>query len=132
MVNRVVPESLDSLKIALDAAINRPEVLVYTIPETQALSRPSFRDVIPAVDAQVLYGRQGLENQISGCLIAAMLAPNFLAHIKKDDLVVTSGDRSSIVITCIASRLSMAYPDISGILVTGGIPIPDTIRNNFV
>lgn len=127
MVNRVVPGSLDSLKIALDAAINRPEVLVYTIPETQALSRPSFRDVIPAVDAQVLYGRQGLENQISGCLIAAMLAPNFLAHIKKDDLVVTSGDRSSIVITCIASRLSMAYPDISGILVTGGIPIPDTI-----
>ncbi|NDY74260.1 phosphate acetyltransferase [Desulfobacter hydrogenophilus] len=127
MVNRVPPDSLHSLKIALNTAIDRPEVLIYTIPETQALRRPSFRDLIPAMDAQVLYGRQGLENQISGCVIASMLVPNFLTHIKKDDLVVTSGDRSSIVITCIASRLSMAYPDIAGILVTGGIPIPDSI-----
>ncbi|MGM0654930.1 MAG: phosphate acetyltransferase [Thermodesulfobacteriota bacterium] len=127
VVNRVEPESLHSLKIALDKAIDRPEVLVYTIPETQALSRPSFRDLIPAVDAEVLYGRQGLENQISGCMIAAMLVPNFLDHIKKDDLVVTSWDRSSIVITSIASRLSMAYPDIAGVLVTGGISIPDSI-----
>ncbi|WP_020586401.1 phosphate acetyltransferase [Desulfobacter curvatus] len=127
MVNRVAPDALHSLKIALDHAIDRPEVLIYTIPETQALSRPSFRDLIPAVDAQVLYGQQGLENQIAGCVIAAMLAPNFLPYIKKNDLVITSGDRSSIVITCIASRLSMAYPDIAGILVTGGIPIPDSI-----
>nr|WP_320014174.1 phosphate acetyltransferase [uncultured Desulfobacter sp.] len=127
MVNRVEPESLHSLKIALYKAIDRLEVLIYTIPETQALSRPSFRDLIPAVDAQVLYGRQGLENQISGCMIAAMLVPDFLDHIKKDYLVVTSGDRAGIVITCIASRLSMAYPDIAGILVTGGISIPDSI-----
>ncbi|NWH06637.1 phosphate acetyltransferase [Desulfobacter latus] len=127
MVNRVAPEFLQPLKIALDEAIDRPEVLVYTIPETEALSRPSFRDLIPAVDAQVLYGRLGLENQISGCVIADMRVPNFLAHIKNNYLVVTSGDRSSIVITSIASRLSMAYPDIAGILVTGGISIPDSI-----
>ncbi|WP_321493437.1 phosphate acetyltransferase [uncultured Desulfobacter sp.] len=127
MVNRVAPDSLDSLKIALDQAIDRPEVLVYTIPETQALNRPSFRDLIPAVDAQVLYGQQALENQFAECVIAAMLAPNFLEHVKKDCLVITAGDRSSIVITCIASRLSMAYPDIAGILITGSIPIPDSI-----
>ena len=127
MVNRVAPKALESLKADLDMAMARPEVLVYTIPETPALSRPSVRDLIQPVDAQVLYGRNALENQISGSVIAAMLAPNFLDHIKKDCLVVTSGDRSSIVITCLASRHSMAYPDIAGILVTGGIPIPDAM-----
>ncbi len=127
MVNRAAPDGLASLKIELDMAISRPEVLVYTIPETPALNRPSVRDLIQPVDAQVIYGRNALENQISGSLIAAMLSPNFLDHIKKDNLVVTSGDRSSIVLTCLASRHSMAYPDIAGILVTGGIPIPDSV-----
>ncbi len=127
MVNRVTADALENLKTDLELALSRPEVLVYTIPETPALSRPSVRDLLQPVDAQVLYGRNALENQISECVIAAMLAPNFLDHIKKDCLVVTAGDRSSIVITCLASRQSLAYPDIAGILVTGGIPIPDSM-----
>lgn len=46
---------------------------------------------------------------------------------RSDSLVVSPGDRSSIVLTSLASRYSSSYPDISGILITGGIRMPDTI-----
>ena len=127
LVNRVKPGDLSALKDKLSAAVRDSDTLVYTIPEIEALSRPTIRDVQKYFHAQLLFGQDALDNQISEYVIAAMLAPNFLNHIRKDCLVVTPGDRSSIVLTCLASRHSTAYPDIAGILVTGGIPIPETI-----
>ncbi len=127
LVNRADPMYLDVLKTALEEAITVPDCRVYVIPELDALSRPTMRDVQKFFDAEILYGKEALDNQIADYIVAAMLAPNFLNHIKKDSLVVTPGDRSSIVLTSLASRYSSAYPDISGILVCGGIRLPDTI-----
>ncbi|MCP4114430.1 MAG: phosphate acetyltransferase [Desulfobacteraceae bacterium] len=127
VVNRVDPIYLDGLKISLKEAIHVPDCLLYAIPEIDSLSRPTIRDVQKYFGAEVLYGKEAVDNQIADYIIAAMLAPNFLNHIKKDSLVVTPGDRSSIVLSSFASRYSSAYPDISGILVTGGIRLPDTI-----
>ncbi len=127
VVNRVDPIYLDGLKISLKEAIHVPDCLLYAIPEIDSLSRPTIRDVQKYFGAEVLYGKEAVDNQIADYIIAAMLAPNFLNHIKMDSLVVTPGDRSSIVLSSLASRYSSAYPDISGILVTGGIRLPDTI-----
>ena len=127
VVNRVAPHCLTSLKQGLKSASHLTDCLVYAIPELETLSRPSMWDVQKYFDAEILYGKEAMDNQISDYVIAAMLAPNFLNHIKKDSLVVSSGDRSSIVLTSLASRYSSSYPDISGIMITGGIPIPDTI-----
>ncbi len=127
VVNRVAPNCLTSLKEGFKGASHLSDCLIYAIPELDTLSRPSMWDVQKYFDAEILYGKEAMDNQISDYIIAAMLAPNFLNHIKKDSLVVSSGDRSSIVLTSLASRYSSAYPDISGIMITGGIPIPDTI-----
>jgi phosphate acetyltransferase len=127
VVNRVDSIYLDGLKISLKEAIHVPDCLLYAIPEIDSLSRPTIRDVQKYFGAEVLYGKEAVDNQIADYIIAAMLAPNFLNHIKMDSLVVTPGDRSSIVLSSLASRYSSAYPDISGILVTGGIRLPDTI-----
>jgi phosphate acetyltransferase len=126
-VNRANPLYLDKLKTTLENAISLPDCLVYMIPEVDALSRPTIRDVQKYFDAGILYGKEALDNQIGDYVIAAMMAPNFLNHIKKDCLVVTPGDRSDIVLASIASRYSSSYPDISGIMVTGGIRIPETM-----
>ncbi len=127
VVNRVDPSYLDGLKISLEEAIHVPDCLLYALPEIDSLSWPTIRDVQKHFGAEVLYGKEAVDNQIADYIIAAMLAPNFLNHIKMDSLVVTPGDRSSIVLSSLASRYSSAYPDISGILVTGGIRLPDTI-----
>ena len=127
VVNWADPDTLGTIKDDLSSAFSQPAPLVYAIPETQALSRPSVRDLIRTVAAQVLLGKDGLENKISSCLIATMLPPDFLDHLKKGCLVITSGDRSSILLTSLVSRHSMAYPDIAGILITGGLQIPAAI-----
>ncbi len=127
LVNRVDPLCLEELRAILKEKLYRSDNLVYTIPELDGLGRPTLRDVQNYFGAEVLYGQEAMDNQISDCVIAAMLAPDFLNHIKKDSLVVSSGDRSSIVLTGLASRYSTSYPDISGILVTEGIRMPETI-----
>lgn len=127
LVNRADPLCLDVLKSELEGALQASGCLVYVMPELEGLSRPTLRDVQHYFDAEILFGKEGMDNLISDYIVAAMLAPNFLNHIKKDSLVVSSGDRSSIVLTGLASRYSSSYPDISGILVTGGIRMPDTI-----
>jgi phosphate acetyltransferase len=127
IVNRVDPLCREALKTTLKQAIHRSDCLVYAIPELYSLSRPTLRDVQKYFDAKILYGREAMDNQVSDYIVAAMLAPNLLNHIKKDSLVVSPGDRSSIVLTSLASRYSSSYPDISGILITGGIRMPDTI-----
>ena len=127
LVNRAEQTSLAELQAALRGAVHQPETLIYVIPESEALSRPTMRDVAACFEARVLYGEAALDNQISEIVIAAMLAPNFLSHIKKDCLVLTPADRSSIVVTSLAARHSTAFPDIAGVLVTGGQPMPDTV-----
>ncbi|WDP85209.1 MAG: phosphate acetyltransferase [Desulfobacter sp.] len=127
LVNRVDSQDLEALKTCLKKAVHRSDCLVYAIPELAALGQPTMEDVQKYLGSKILFGEQAMDNQISDYVVAAMLAPNFLNHIKKGCLVVCPGDRSSIVLTCLASRYSSAYPDISGILVTGGIEIPDTI-----
>ncbi|MBU0973833.1 MAG: phosphate acetyltransferase [Proteobacteria bacterium] len=127
LVNRADPLCLETLKATLKKALHSSDCLVYAIPELSTLSRPTIRDVQKYFNAEILYGKEDMDNQISDYIIAAMLAPNFLNHIRKDSLVISSGDRSSIVLTSLASRYSSSYPDISGIMVTGGIRMPDTI-----
>ena len=93
----------------------------YLIPENSDLSSPSIEDVKKWFDATVLYGEQNLTALIGDYVVAAMQIGNFLGYLKKGSLVITPGDRSDIVLSCLASRLSSTYPDISGIILTGNM-----------
>lgn len=94
---------------------------VYTIPENEALGKPTIGDVKRWLDADVLYGHSGLHSLVDNYVVAAMHIGNFLDYIQPGSLVITPGDRSDIILSSLASRLSSSYPDISGIVLTGGI-----------
>ncbi|MBI9079703.1 MAG: phosphate acetyltransferase [Pseudodesulfovibrio sp.] len=96
---------------------------VYTIPENEALGKPTIGDVKRWLNAEVLYGHSGLNGLVDNYVVAAMQIGNFLEYIKKGSLIITPGDRSDIILSSLASRLSSAYPDISGIVLTGGLPL---------
>ncbi|MBI9084882.1 MAG: phosphate acetyltransferase [Desulfobacterales bacterium] len=130
IVNRAQPESIDMILAALRTGIGAtscPECLFYVIPEIDRLAMPTVKDVQKWLRAEVLYGHDHLDGLIENYAVAAMQLPNFLNHLKKNSLVVTPGDRSDIVVACLASRLSTAYPDISGIVLTGGMAPPESI-----
>ncbi|WP_419784927.1 phosphate acetyltransferase [Pseudodesulfovibrio sp.] len=101
---------------------------VYVIPENEALGKPSMGDVRRWLDADVLYGHSGMQNLVDNYLIAAMQIGNFLEYIQKGSLVITPGDRSDIILACLTSRLSSAYPDIAGIVLTGGLPLSESVH----
>jgi phosphate acetyltransferase len=58
---------------------------------------------------------------VDNYVVAAMQIPNFLPYIGQGSLIITPGDRSDIILACLASRQSKKFPNIAGIILTGGL-----------
>ncbi|SDB57308.1 phosphate acetyltransferase [Desulfonatronum thiosulfatophilum] len=103
------------------------ECLTYVIPEVPSLGKPTISDVKKWLDAEVVIGQELLDVQIDDYVVAAMQVNNFLEYVSKNSLVITPGDRSDILLGCIATRQSQTYPEVAGIVLTGGIKPPSSI-----
>jgi len=101
---------------------------VYSIPENEALGKPTIGDVKRWLDADVLYGHSGMHALVDNYVVAAMQIGNFLGYIRNGSLIITPGDRSDIILSSLASRLSSSYPDISGIVLTGGLNVSTNVH----
>jgi len=121
IANRVDDEQKESVLKALKENTSLKGGLVYVIPENENLVKPTISDLQKFLGAEILYGKKATNKKIDGYVVAAMQISNFLNYIQKDCLVVTSGDREDIILSAMATKISTAYPDISGILLTGGI-----------
>lgn len=104
------------------------QLATYVLPEAALLGRPTINDIRKWLNAKSLYGEQRMDNLVSSYLIAAMQVGNFLEYLTPDSLVVTPGDREDIVLACLSSRLSSAYPDVAGIVLTGGINLSPSLE----
>lgn len=103
--------------------------LIYVLPDDKRLGNPTMKDVVKWLDCNVLYGRDRLETPIDNYVVAAMQIENFLKYVNEGSLIITPGDRSDIILGALSSRLSDAYPNVSGILLTGGIRPAMTIHH---
>ena len=131
IVNRADVTEFEESQIAssLQSRDNSTNPLVtYVLPEEPTLGKPTMGDVKKWLDAHVLYGHGRLDALVDDYLIAAMQVGNFLDHVVQGSLIITPGDRADIVLASLASRFSSSYPDISGIVLTGGLEIPVTIH----
>ncbi|WMW64124.1 phosphate acetyltransferase [Nitratidesulfovibrio liaohensis] len=132
VINRasVTDAERDLVISSLECKVNCSNPLaVYVVPEEPTLGKPTMGDVKKWLNAQVLYGHGRLDTLVDDYVIAAMQIGNFLDYVTPGCLVITPGDRSDIILTGLATRLSGAYPDISGMLLTGGIqPAPNVHR----
>ncbi len=121
IVNRADKDDKEAILKGLKDNINLTDALYYVIPEDDSLVKPTISDLQKFLGAEILYGKNAVNKKIDGYVIAAMQISNYLNYIKQDSLIVTSGDREDIILSTMATKLSSAYPDISGILLTGGI-----------
>jgi phosphate acetyltransferase len=119
VANRINPQNLDIVKKVFEKRLPK-KVIVCAIPEIEALSQPTIKEIKDELQADVLFGNDKLHHQISGFVVGAMQLPNFLPRIINNSLMVTPGDRSDLLLGALQAHISESYPKLSGILLTGG------------
>ncbi|WP_405266813.1 phosphate acetyltransferase [Cellulophaga sp. Ld12] len=126
VANKVQPENLELVVAALKKKL--PEkVLIGAIPANPTLGNPTVKEIANQLDAKVLFGEDYLNNQANGFSVGAMQLRNYLTHLKKDSLVITPGDRADIILGALQANISTNYPNLSGIVLTGGLIPEDSI-----
>lgn len=126
VANRVTEPSQEAMHEELKKVMP-PNIELIVIPQIKSLSDPSIREIIAKLDAKVLFGEEFLNNQASSFGVGAMQLHNYLTHIKNNNLVITPGDRSDILLGVLQASSSSSYPKISGIILTGGIMPEESI-----
>lgn len=127
IINRIVPKDAKKAIKALKKRDSVRSQLVYAIPENESLGRPTVGEIAEMIGAEVLYGSEQLNRHVHHFSVAAMQLHNFLTRIERGSLIITPGDRSDIIVACLAIVSSTSMENISGILLTGGLKPPKPI-----
>ena len=123
VANKIDIDDIEELTQKLKKELPK-KVLVNVIPKIASLQNPTVKEIVDAINGKVLFGSDFLNNQAATFTVGAMQLRNYLTHLKENSLVITPGDRADIILGALQANLSLKYPAISGIILTGGI-IPE-------
>ena len=121
IINRTDKEHTDELVSLLKNRVLRPDQAIYTIENEPTLGNPTIGEIAELLNAKILYGEDQLNRHVHSFTIAAMQLRNFLTRISHGTLIITPGDRADVIVACLSSVASMSSPNISGIMLTGGL-----------
>ena len=100
----------------------------YAIPEASLLNAPSVGELMDACAGTLLSGDETqLHREAEDLMVAAMTLPHVLDRLSEGVLVVTPGDRPEIVLGVLAAHVSPGFPQISGVVLNGGLSLPDQV-----
>ncbi|WP_456379233.1 phosphate acetyltransferase [Lutibacter sp.] len=123
VANKVKEENIELVKTGVEKNLPK-NVLVNVIPIIPSLSNPTIKEIARAIDAQILFGEEHVNNQVTSFKVGAMQLRNYLTYLEEKCLIITPGDRADIILGALQAHISANYPKISGIVLTGSI-IPD-------
>ena len=128
VANKVKAENVELVKTTLEDEL-KEKTIVYAVPRVKNLSHPTLTEILQALNGEVLFGKENLDNQTGSFGVGAMQLHNYLTHLRDNSLVITPGDRADIILGALQANLSENYPSISGIVLTGGlVPEPSIIK----
>ena len=126
IANRVDHEIAQAIRAAL---ADLPSVVTAAISESPLLSAPTFRDLVAAADGRLVLGNEAwMDREALSVIVAAMSLPNVLDRLGPDVAVIAPSDRTDLIPGLMLAHQSGTFPVLAGILLTGGYPIPDSIR----
>jgi phosphate acetyltransferase len=123
IANKVQEKNIEIAKTGLESNLPK-NVLVGVIPIISSLHNPSVKEIAQVIDAEILFGKENINNQTSSFKVGAMQLRNYLTHLEENCLIITPGDRADIILGALQANISSNYPTIAGIVLTGGI-IPE-------
>jgi phosphate acetyltransferase len=128
VVNRVSGDRVEEISTELKDE-EQKAVPVYVLPQDPILAKPTVVEIARALGADVTHGEaEGLEREVLCYKVAAMELPHFLDHLEGGSLVITPGDRSDIILGSLLAEASGTYPQIAGLLLTGGLKPPPQVQ----
>ena len=127
IVNRTDAEIMYDLQEALEDELPDRKTLLSVIPARQMLSSPTIAEVCEHMDARILYGGEHLDRLAYQYLVIAMHIQNYLSHLTNNALLITPGDRSDVILSALQAHQSQNYPNIAGLLLTGGLKPPASV-----
>jgi phosphate acetyltransferase len=131
VVNRVQSMLVDSAAVDLKK-IMPAGIPVYVLPELTILEKPTIGEIAASLCAEILIGHgENLTREVKNFKVAAMELPNYLDNIEEGSLIIVPGDRSDIIIGSFLADASNTYPNISGIILTGGLKPGPQIKRLF-
>jgi phosphate acetyltransferase len=129
VINRADPETMSDLRVALKEELPGDDMLLAVIPHNETLASPTIKEVVEQLGAEILYGDSQLDKLAQDYLIIAMHLENYLSYLTDSALLVTPGDRNEVILSALQAHQSHHYPQISGILLSGGLkPAPAVSR----
>ncbi|WP_166965073.1 phosphate acetyltransferase [Yeosuana marina] len=120
IANKVQEKNLDLVIKGVEQNLPK-DVLVNAIPLIPSLKNPTVKEIAKAIDAQIIFGKEHLNNQTTSFKVGAMQLRNYLTKLEQDCLIITPGDRADIILGALQANISTNYPAISGIVLTGGL-----------
>ncbi|ACK67441.1 phosphate acetyltransferase [Rippkaea orientalis PCC 8801] len=118
IINKADQSQLKPLKNVLEKDYKNTNYLLSIIPYDKKLGSPRIREIAQQLNAQILYGRDRLDNLVFNYLVAAMQMQHAISQFDENCLVVTPSDRGDVIIGTLQAHQSTNYPNLAGILLT--------------
>ncbi|GLB53608.1 phosphate acetyltransferase [Neptunitalea chrysea] len=126
VANKIEEDNLNY--VTFDLKKTFPEdVEISVVPVVSTLQNPTVKEIVNELGGKVLFGEEYLDNQTGSFGVGAMQLRNYITHLRDNSLVITPGDRADIILGALQAHISANYPNISGIVLTGGLIPEDSI-----
>ena len=81
VANKVQEKNIELVRNGLEANLPK-DVFVNVIPIIPSLNNPTLKEIAHAIDAEVLFGHDYINNQSSSFKVGAMQLRNYLTHLE--------------------------------------------------
>jgi phosphate acetyltransferase len=98
----------------------RGNIFVAVIPNNEELGKPTIKEIVNELNAHVLFGSDKLDAIAHHSIIGGMQLAHYLPRILDNCVSVIPGDRADLIVGSIVANASQNYPNVAGIVLTGG------------
>ncbi|OWY97137.1 Phosphate acetyltransferase, partial [Phytophthora megakarya] len=125
IANRVRAQDVDALRADLKKTLGEKEIpFLGFLPMDDIVASKRLNEVVHQLGATQLFGNSiASDAVVTSAVVAASALKDLFAHLKKykdGAMIITSGDRSDLMLGLMVSRLPGVLPNISAIVLTNG------------
>ena len=126
VANRCDPDRLDAVRQRL-AGLELP---VWALPEVPLLSAPSVRDLVRALDGELLVGDdEMLDREAEDALVCGMSTEHVLERLRDGQVCIAAGDRADALVTLAAAHAAEGFPTLAAVVLNGGYRPPPVVTD---